>query len=570
MCGIAGVFLTKNQNFSEEHANALNFMKDFMVNRGPDGNGVITTQHMGLVHTRLSIIDVAERSNQPMESEHWILSFNGEIVNYKYIRSQLKDKYTFQTESDTEVLLYSIEEWGIETALRKSAGMFAFLAYNKSNGHFYAARDPMGIKPLFFYKEEDAYWFASTPATIKSARPSKAWQLYKPAVASYFTLGAPFTKTSTTEGINQLPPATYMIINPQGDCEFKRYWTPEFQTNFTMDDLIEIILEYKNSDVKSALFLSGGIDSTFLALSMNDLDFFHLNSPELSYAKKVAKHYNKQLMVVNPDVQSYFDGLTKVSETFGEPLMSSGIPYSVSEAVVKNGYKMAISANGADELFLGYSRTPLPFDLRQLNKNDWDANKWFDKQIAHIFRQKNHFFIEEYDGYIPSFTDMTMDIIKNCSLPNFDANANYRWIELMTYVLNDLNPTLDGASMANSLEVRVPFLDHRIVQGVLSWPVEQLYDVHLGRKAPLKKQIVPIFGEEFVHRPKLGFSIDETVLSHINKKIENDFDEMMHANFIKLNHEHAHAFGYDRDMVLLKPMCQVYKIWKNVFDSVGV
>ena len=334
-----------------------------------------------------------------------------------------------------------------------------------------------------------------------------------------------------------------------------------------MDDLIDIVLEYRNADVKSALFLSGGIDSTFLASVINDLDFFHLNSPELSYANKVAKHYDKPLVVVNPDAQNYFDGLKKVSQTFGEPLMSCGIPYSVSAAVVDSGYKMAISANGADELFLGYPRTPLDLSLKQLNKYDTNANKWFDYQIAHIFRQKNHFSIEEYDSYIPSFADISSNVIKNCSLSNFDATANYRWIELMTYVLNDLNPTLDAASMANSLEVRVPFLDHRIVQGVLSWPVERLYDIDLGRKAPLKKHILPVFGQGFIHRPKLGFSIDGTVLATINKQIENDYAEMLKADFIKVNHELSKSMSFERDMVLLKPMCQVYKVWKNTVEE---
>jgi len=563
MCGIGGVFLVNQKNLSENSSKALCIMKDFMKNRGPDGNGIVIDKNVGLVHTRLSIIDIAERSNQPMQSQHWILSFNGEIINYKTIRQQLIYKYHFNTESDTEVLLYSLEEWGIEKTLKKCAGMFAFLAYHKTTGHFYAARDPMGIKPLFFFYDNDEYWFASTPATIKAALPKKQWEIHKPAIGSYFALGAPFTQISTTLGIRQVAPASYISIDPNGAIQYKKYWAPEFQTNFTMNDLMDIILEYKNTDVKSALFLSGGIDSTFLATVMHDLDFFHLNSAELSYAKRVANQYKKSLIVVNPEVNSYFDGLKKVSHTFGEPLMSAGIPFSVSASVVKYGYKMAISANGADELFLGYPRTPLDFSIKKFNKNDFNTNQWFDYQIAHIFRNKTYFSIEEYDAYIPSLVDIRFNVIKNCSLANFDVQANYRWIELMTYVLNDLNPTLDAASMANSLEVRVPFLDHRIVQGILSWSAERLYNETLGRKAPLKEQILPIFGKEFIHRPKLGFSLDRSVLSKINKQTENDFENMMQTQFIKLHSKNSSSTNYERDMLLLKPICQVYKTWNN-------
>lgn len=560
MCGIAGVFLPKKITLTEAHRHSLTVMKDFMKERGPDGSGMMVKPSVGMVHTRLSIIDINERSNQPMESEHWLLTYNGEIVNYRAIRAELEDKYQFHTESDTEVLLFALEEWGIEQALSRCAGMFAFLAYDKRSGEFFAARDPLGIKPLFCYKDEaGAFWLASTPATLKAGQPQKSWEPYKPAIGSFFILGAPFTRMSTTKGIEQIPPAHYCKIAPDGSLSLKRYWSPQFQPDFTMDNLIEIVKEYGHSDVKSALFMSGGIDSTFLASIIRNLDYFHLKSPEQAYAQQVSRKYGRKMIVVDPDWHKYGEGLKKVKETFGEMFMSCGIPYTVANEVVSHGYKMAISANGADELFYGYPRTPMVGLTQLYNRFDSDANKWFSRQVSHIFRDKRHFSIPAYDEYIPDLNDLAIDLIKHCTLTDFSPSASYRWLEIMTYVANDLNPTLDAASMANSLEVRVPFLDHRIVQGVLSWPDDKLYTTELGRKAPLKQRLLQDFNKKFISRPKLGFSIDDKALSAIVKNVDMNFDRMLSTGFIRMNEAEADHGYYGRDLIYMKNICQIYQ-----------
>lgn len=565
MCGIGGIYALHSGGIQEEELNGLSRMKNFMLNRGPDASGMMQRGKIAFVHTRLSIIDLDARSNQPMESGNWVLTYNGEIVNFKEIREQLKQNYTFKTSSDTEVLLYALEEWGLVKTLEKCAGMFAFLAYDKAKKSLFAVRDRLGIKPLFVHRHQnDVYWLASTPAAITAALPANEWKIYKPALGSFFAFGAPFTRSSSIDDIEQIPPAHYAEITPDGLYKLHRYWKPQFQENFTLDDMINIIAEYKISDVKSALFLSGGIDSTFLASILGEIDFFHLDSMEKCYANLVAEKYKRELTVVKPSAIDYIEGIKKTCITYGEPLMSSGIPAVVAAEAVCHGYKMAISANGADELFLGYPRTPLLEFSGKLPSHEEQSVKWFSSQISHIFREKRHFSIKEYDNFIPSLLDISYSVIKSSILDNFPASSSYRWLELITYVQNDLNPTLDAASMANSLEVRVPFLDHRIVQGVLSWSENRICNTKFGRKAPLKQFLSKDFSDDFLNRPKLGFSIDQNVLREIANEVDASFKTMQSSGFITINLSERKQ-NFERDILYLKASCFMYSLWKETF-----
>jgi asparagine synthase (glutamine-hydrolysing) len=223
---------------------------------------------------------------------------------------------------------------------------------------------------------------------------------------------------------------------------------------------------------------------------------------------------------------------------------------------------MAISANGADELFFGYPRTPLGTSQNVLPKFEDYSNLWFSEQVGHIFRDKRHFNISEYQSDIPSLLEVGQSILKSCRLDNFPKSASYRWLELMTYVLNDLNPTLDAASMANSLEVRVPFLDHRVVQGILSWPTDKLCTKEFGRKSPLKAHLNRDFNRTFLNRPKLGFSIDKRILSNIQTKTENVFSTYLDNKFIQFNNKPFSAY-YERDKIYLKSIMHIFSIWKS-------
>ena len=553
MCGIVGIVGDYVNARGDDAAAKLQHGLQAIARRGPDGEGTWTHDRVMFGHVRLAIVDPDPRSNQPMESDNWTLCYNGEGYNFREIRKTLEGLgHTFVTQSDTEVLLLSLEQWGIEGCLSRIAGMFAFLAHNKATGQTYAARDHMGIKPLLYARDASGTLFLGSSITsIQKMCPDANFTINKTALASYFSLGGVHGSHTCFDGIERLDPAHYMEILPNGDLNIHKYWEPQYQSNFTMVDLIAIVREYQISDVQSALFLSGGVDSSFLACVYDDLDCFHLTSPEEPYAQMVADRFGRKLISVKPDLETYEADVEAATAFHGEPMMSVGIPLAVSREVNKHGYKMAISANGADELFLGYSRTPMPeYTPDYMPLHETPSKQFMVEQLQHIFRDDRNFEMPALRDVFPSMRDIYTQSLAEHRLEGFSVSASHRWVELMTYVLSDLNPTLDAASMYNSVEVRVPFLDHRIVQGVLSWDASVLVTPELGRKAPLKEHIAKYFPQTLYQRTKLGFSIHSEKLDDISKLSETALKQALKTKTIEL--QGGTQFGeYERDMIYL-------------------
>lgn len=564
MCGIVAV-VGERIGQRESTSSTLKRGMDAIAARGPDGEGYWSTDYAAFGHKRLAIVDPDVRSKQPMESENWTLCYNGEIYNFRDLRQQLIQLgYAFSTTSDTEVLLVSLEAWGIEGALSRIAGMFAFIACNKRTKYVYAARDHMGIKPLLYSRDAAGVWyFASSVAAIRKMRSDTQFEINRAAVASFFALGGAHIRQSCYEGIDRLDAAHFMTIAPDGTCNIQNYWRPKFQADFSMGDLIEIVKEYAIADVKSALFLSGGVDSTFLASVVQELDCFHLVSPEESYARLVAERFDRKLVSVRPDLNEYECDVEKATAFHGEPLMSLGIPLAVSRRVREHGYKMAISANGADELFLGYRRTVTPeYTPQYMPLHEEQSYKYLSEQLSHIFRDERNFVIPALEDVFPTMKSIHSGVVEHFYLEGFPPSASFRWTELMTYVLSDLNPTLDAASMYNSVEVRVPFLDHRIVQGVLSWGGEKLIVPELGRKAPLKKHLARYFPQSLYQRPKLGFSIHADELASISDLSEASLRDAMKEGALKLSG--GRKFGeFERDLIYLGSCFFGYSKWEH-------
>ena len=553
MCGIVGIVIPKGIKPNRDPHASLKLGSISLARRGPDGEGVWHSDRVYLAHRRLAIIDPDPRSNQPIESANWTLCYNGEIYNFKSIKTDLISLgQKFKTSSDTEVLLLALEQWGIAGTLKRIAGMFAFIAYNKANDTTYLVRDHMGIKPLIYSTGSDGSLFAASSVTaIRAMRSDTHFSVEPSAVASYLLLGGTMTDSSCYSGISHLPPATYLEIKSDGSQKAKKYWEPIYQSNYSMDDLISVISEYEMSDVKSAMFLSGGVDSSFLATVFNDLDCFHLVSPEEQYARAVAKRFNRNFVAVAPELSDYEKSVENAINFHGEPLMSVGIPFAVSKAINANGYKMAISANGADELFHGYQRTPMPeYSPSYLPLHEPQNYVFLGQQLAHIFRDNRNFNIPKFSEFLHSIHELGSVAMRTYNLSNFPASASHRWLELMTYVLYDLNPTLDAASMYNSIEVRVPFLDHRVVQGVLSWDASKLVTPTQGRKAPLKERLSKFFPHTLYQRSKLGFSIHSEQLNSISQLSENALASAIDDGFIEI--KNGKKFGeYGRDLIYL-------------------
>jgi asparagine synthase (glutamine-hydrolysing) len=447
MCGCAGI-LTKRGSvtnyLSQIHAQMLKSMQ----HRGPDGTGFWSDSNIVLGHNRLAIVDLSPAGVQPMESDHWVLVANCEIYNHMALRDTINDfrPVLWKGHCDAETMLWFIECFGVDSACEHFEGMFAFAAYNKLTHEVFLRVDPMGIKPLYFVENDDYLAFASTPAALTHLK--ETWEFDYLAFNDFLSLGS--VRQSFFKGIKPVEP-----------CHF-----PARMIQDPVRAVIDSIEATKMADVPVFLFLSGGIDSSVVASRTIGMNAVHLASPEKKYAEEVSKKYGIKLNHIDPQDFSALECLTDYAEKTGDCSMASMIPYITSKECVKFG-KVAISANGADELFCGYDRI---------------GDSVTDAQIFHIFRRPFH-RPTKYNG------------------------NDSRLFELSTYILHDLNKTLDFASMCHGLEVRVPFLNMTVVRSALKMSVRQ-HKTPRGNKSRLKEYLLEEgFTKEFINRPKLGFSL---------------------------------------------------------------
>ena len=474
MCGIAGTF-------GYDHDESLKIL-NHQGKRGPDNTGWKLIDGVFLGHNRLSIIDLSKNGNQPMTSGRWTLTYNGEIYNYRELQTHLHtndDAGNFSgSGNDARTLLNYIEKYGIEKAMQDANGMYAYCCYDAILKQIHLVTDRFGQKPIYYCHTGARFAFASSVGALLNLRDK--WTIDPEGLQSFWLLGAPMGENTMFSGIKKLTGSHHLIYDIQkNEVKIERYWEPKFQENTSgIEDLIlDAINKVKVSDVPVYVFLSGGIDSTLVASQCSGMNAVHLDSPEYCYASQAAEKFRMNLTKVNPVNINVEESLKDYAFQVGQPSMASLIPYVTAKEVSKFA-KVAISANGADELFFGYDRT---------------EQNICGKQIEHIFRTTS----SEFHG---------CGKIKKID----DRLSMGRWVELQTYVQFDLNQTLDAASMCHSLEVRSPFLDHRLVEMALSIPEGRHFDIRLGRKAILKRMLQKMgFSNEFLTRPKLGFSLHQ-------------------------------------------------------------
>jgi len=373
MCGICGVI--NNDLKKPVSQGKIKEMTDLMSHRGPDGEGSFLRSGVGLGHRRLAIIDLSDRAKQPMSNEKGdvCITFNGEIYNFRQIRQELKGKYSFRTESDTEVILKAYEEWGVE-CLGRLRGMFAFAIYDFTQQRLFAAVDHSCQKPFIYYQNPATkdFYFASeikpilAVSGIKKKINLKALHLY--FLHNYRHIPHPHT---IFENIFKLPPASYLILDGQTrKLTVKQYWRPSFikrhslsekeyfeQYRFLARESIDLV---NVADVPVGVFLSGGIDSSTIAALSKVKDFssyaigLHKNDPELLRAGKIAKLFKSNHSEIIFDKESFNDVETLIGY-LGEPLnlLPALHLYRLSKEAKKK-LKVMISGNGADEIFYGY------------------------------------------------------------------------------------------------------------------------------------------------------------------------------------------------------------------------
>lgn len=573
MCGIAGEIRfdgdSPNQTILETMTATLGL-------RGPDATGTFIESAVGLGHTRLAIIDLDPRANQPYLNDRWVLSYNGEIFNYKTIRTELKKMgRTFETTCDTEVLLIALDQWGIETTLGKLAGMYAFAAYDRKEKALYLARDRAGIKPLYYYQDDKHLAFGSWPATLL-AKPNINWRLDLSALNEFFLLGSPFSGGTLVKNITELMPGHLMKIEGH-KVTTKNMWTPEISPRkYDQDEfnsLFEMIVqEHTMSDVPLSLFLSGGIDSSCLAVAIPGIDCFHLHSEEEVYAQIIADHINSKLTVKDMGSASEIDELllkfsTATGNTFSFPIQS----LLISEAMAKTGYKVAFSANGGDELFLGYPRIPsfqdkTSFDLLPFETPSFQS---MADQVRHMMRSNENFLIAGQDptsAYLRS-AEFLLDQEQQARDYNLSADASYRFYEIKKSIGHYFNPITDHTSQLYSLEIRVPFLDHRLIEYSLSLPSSDLITEDLGRKAPLKAYLKSKNVFEGVYmRPKLGFSLNAAAKIRLRDQRLDSLQKLSRQGLVQFTPQSGNTF---RDFAYISSAAHTFDIWSQAWIDSG-
>lgn len=540
MCAINGIFSIAPLADIEERVKKMN---DSVRHRGPDGYGTETVGgRVALGHRRLAVLDLDARSNQPMISARGnALVYNGEIYNYREIKEKLR--YPFRTESDTEVLLAAIEEKGIDWCLEKCNGMFAFAFWNQADKKLILARDRMGIKPLYFSGRTRWLVFSSEIKGILASGLIEA-QFNEPAIDEYLAnryVRAPYT---FFKGIRQVMPGQYLVIDTaQGSFHMqeKTYWSlpdefnldAEYDENLLTDKLMgevtDAVKRRMIADVPLGAYLSGGVDSSLIcavtALNKGErihtytIGFDELN--EFAYARMVSGQYNTIHHELHMDAKDYFNLMEEVISFKDAPLgVPNEIPLAVMSKELKKEITVVLSGEGADELMGGYGRIfRSPFDYRNTDVRNKDFYEYLIDQYEYVPRKLRDRYLTVRGEYRDIFD---FSIRSEFAMRKNEENV-FRFFHRQH--VQGLLQRVDSTTMSASVEARVPFLDHRLIEFVyrdvpydlkLRWnpgissvkgDAAQYSEVLDTPKYLLKKIALRLLPEEVVTRKKVGFPV---------------------------------------------------------------
>ncbi len=501
MCGIAGLI---NFDKSKIQLNLLKKMQRSLHHRGPDANGIFIENNIGLVHTRLSIIDLSKKADQPMTSrdKRYVLIYNGEIYNFKKLRSELlKKKIRFLTNSDTEVVLNSLIHYG-PTIIKKFNGMFAFVLYDKKEKTFLLARDRYGIKPLYYTLTNNFFSFSSEQKAILE-NPNFNKKLNLKGLKEYFTFQNFFSNETFFENINTFPAGNYayLDLNDKKKLNFNEFWDFDFfskKINLNFDEACEkfkylfdrSVKRQLVSDVEIGSYLSGGIDSgsiTSVASKYIDklksftcgFDLEQVSNLELNYderksAKKMSSLFQTEHheSVLKPGDMERI--IPKLSWHLEEPRIGQSYPNFHIANYASKFVKVVLSGTGGDELFGGYPwRYYLKGNQGNFSKFLDDYHNYWQRLIKNKdilnFMMPVKKEIKDYD---------TSLLFKNVISKHSDkVSSNDDYINLSLYFecktfLHSLLIVEDKLSMAHSLETRYPFLDNDIVDFSMRCPLK--------------------------------------------------------------------------------------------------
>lgn len=548
MCGINGIFSNHKIDNLEARIQKMN---QSLAHRGPNANKYsVIANKTALGHRRLSILDLDERSNQPMQLNggKYILIFNGEIFNYQEIKKQLAADYQFCTESDTEVLLAGIEFKGIDWIIKQANGMFALAAYNTETGETIIARDRLGIKPVFYTVVNETLVVSSEIKGILSSGLVEA-VFNEDAIDDYLAyryVRAPYTFFND---IYQVEPASYIHFDSQLKAEKQIYWQLpplNFEQKYDADEIIsrcddEVQKAFKRwfiADVRVGAYLSGGVDSSLttaiLSKYANDkkvdtytIGFGEQGFNEFPYAKAVAEQYHTNHKEILCEQQNYFAEWERLIDFKDAPLgVPNEIPLAQMSTILSKDITVVISGEGADELFGGYGRIfRSAFDFSNTS-TEQSFYQYFSNQYEYVSRAIR-------DKYLCSTTHTLRQHFDAQITADFDAHKNeeniFRFFH--SYHIQGLLQRVDMTTMQTSVEARPPFLDHELIEFVytqipydlkLHWnsaeamqkaqntTAKQYSEVLDCPKYVLKKVSEKYLPNDIIYRKKMGFPVPLT------------------------------------------------------------
>ena len=567
MCGICGIFNYKNQKTSITK-DLLIKIRDSMIHRGPDDAGMYISpdKKAGLAHRRLSIIDLSEAAHQPMCNEDgtiWI-TYNGEIYNYREIREVLILKgHKFKSNSDTEAIIHGYEEWGIEGLLKELRGMFAFALYDSRlpDSRLILVRDRFGIKPLYYSYNNSTFLFASEIKAILASRLVSK-EIDPQAVVLFLIYGSIPAPKTIYKAISAVEPGHFLIISKKGLKKYRYYnlkdaFLDKSLTNISEEEAIERVHSclintiecHLVSDVPVGAFLSGGIDSTAIVALMREVEYKPIKTvsvifpdtpyDESRYSKLIAQRFNTDHVEIEINSKDLIKHMEKIFYAMDQPTIDGVNTYFVSRATRQAGLKVAMSGVGGDEIFWGYPSfwfVPRLYRWASLPGvcilarplTSWIANRYLFRKMGklnYLFQKpslesaylavRSVFSIKDLEKILnPDLFDELRSIFKptdhikkitNDLKTNYSITNIVSALELCTYMANQLLRDTDVFSMAHSLEVRVPFVDHTLVELLAKLPVR-----YKAKKDMPKRMLIKALNNklpnEIVHRPKMGFT----------------------------------------------------------------
>lgn len=570
MCGFAGIY-SGSINNSLLNKDLLSLMGDRIAHRGPDDSGVWMNESLdvGFVHRRLSILDLSSNGHQPMHSKsgRYTIAFNGEIYNHLELREELTG-VNWISSSDTETLLAAFDSYGINKALRKSRGMFAFTLWDNENRQLILGRDRFGEKPLYYGWQNNVFLFGSELKSLR-VHPSFINEIDTHSLSNFIQTGFVTKSKSIYKNMAKLEPGSILVLDTKTNkISIDKFWnlenvilsgvsspfkgTPDEAATYFEKLLNDVLKEQMLSDVPLGAFLSGGVDSSAIVSLMQKqsnskiktftIGFDDKNYNEAEFAHQVAAHIGTDHTELYLTAEDALNTIPLLPEIYDEPFAdTSQIPTYLVAKLARQKVTVALSGDAGDELFCGYNRYMIAGKYWKMINQTPRFLREITRQVATSIKPSF------YDAFLSCFSDRTnignlvykgtnlliskdieelyvkllkqdveADICLNKTYPLlFDLPMPLRQLplierlmgyDLLNYLVDDILVKVDRAAMAVSLETRVPFLDHRIVEFAWSLPLSYKNKKGVSKKV-LRDVLYRNIPKSLIERPKAGFGI---------------------------------------------------------------